>query len=221
MKKYVQHTQYEAWHMKNNSFCLFFGPLLLKEILAINTRCCFSSCCFGKNITLFHCHVFSVFACFRWFSSVAQLCPTLCNPWTEAEQSSLSIINSLSFLKLTSTESVMPSNHLILCCPLLLPPWIFPSIRVFSNDSALHIRWPEYWSLSFSISPSNEYSGLISFTLDWVDILAVQGSLESLLQHHTFKSLNFLVLSFLYSPTLTSICDYWKNHSFDYMHFCQ
>ena len=101
------------------------------------------------------------------FSSVAQLHPTFVTPWTAARQASLSIANSWSLLKLISIESVMPSNHLILCHPLLLPPSIFPSIRVFSNKSALPIRWPKYWSFSFSISPSNEYSGLISFRMDW------------------------------------------------------
>ena len=103
---------------------------------------------------------------------------TLC---TAARQASLSITNSQTVLKFMSIESVMPSSHLILCCPLLLLPSIFPSIRVFSNESALHIRWPKYWSFSFSISPSNEYSGLISFRMDWFDLLAVQGTLESLL----------------------------------------
>ena len=100
---------------------------------------------------------------------------------------SLSITNSRSLLKLISTESVMPANHLILCCPLLLPSSRFPSIRVFSNESVLYIRWPKYWSFSFSISPSNEYSGLISFRMDWLDLLAVQRSLKSLLQHHSSK----------------------------------
>ena len=109
-------------------------------------------------------------------------------PWTAARQASLSITNSRSFLKLMSIESVMPSNHLILCCPLFLPPSIFPSIRVFSNESALHIRWPKYWSFSFNISPSNEYSGLISFRMDRLDLLAVQGTLKSLLQHHSSKA---------------------------------
>ena len=108
-------------------------------------------------------------------------------PWTAARQASLSITNSLSLLKLMSTESMMPSNHLILCCSLLLPPSIFPSITIFSNESALHIRWPQYWSFSFSINPSNEYSGLISFRMDWLDLLAVQGTLKSLLQHHSSK----------------------------------
>ena len=102
-------------------------------------------------------------------------------PWTAASQASLSITNSQSLLKLMSIGLVMPSNHLILCHPLLLPPSIFPSIKVFSNESALHIRWPKYWSFSFSISPSNKYSGLISFRMDWLDLLAVQGILKSLL----------------------------------------
>ena len=109
-------------------------------------------------------------------------------PWTAARQASLSITISQSLLKFMSTESVMPSNYLILCCPLLPLPSIFPSIRVFSNESVLHIRWQKYWSLSFSITPSNEYSGLISFRIDWFDFLAVQGTLKSLLQHHSSKA---------------------------------
>ena len=109
-------------------------------------------------------------------------------PWTAARQASLSITNSRNSFKLMSIESVMPSNHLILCYPLLLPPSIFPSIRVFSNESVLHIRWPKYWSFSFSISSSNEYSGLISFRMDWLDLLTVQGALKSLLQHHSSKA---------------------------------
>ena len=109
-------------------------------------------------------------------------------PWTAAHQAFLSIANSWSLLKLMSIESVIPSNHLILCCPLLLMPSIFPSIRVFSNESVLRIRWPKYWSFGFSISPSNEYSGLISFRIDWLDLLAVQGTLKSLLQHHSSKA---------------------------------
>ena len=108
--------------------------------------------------------------------------------WTAAWQASLSITSSQSLLKLMSIESVMPSNHLILCCPLLLLPSIFPSIGVFLNESALRIRWPKYWSFSFSISPSSEYSGLISFRMDWFDLLAVQGTLKSLLQHHSSKT---------------------------------
>ena len=134
-------------------------------------------------------------------------------PWTAACQASLSITNSRSLLKLKSTESVMPSNHLILCCPLLFLPSIFPSIRVFSNESVLHIRWPKYWN--FSISPSNEYSGLISFRMDWFDLLVVQGTLKSLLQYHSSKasilwhSASFTVQ--LSHPYMTT----GKNHSFD------
>ena len=109
-------------------------------------------------------------------------------PWTAGQQDSLSIANSWSLLKFTSIELVMPSNHLILCHPLLLPPSIFPHIMVFSNESFLCIRWPKYCSFSFSISPSNEYSGLISFRIEWIDLLAVQGTLKSLLQHHSSKA---------------------------------
>ena len=109
-------------------------------------------------------------------------------PWTAAHQASMSITNFQDLLELMSIESVMPSNHLILCHPLLLPPSIFPSIRVFSNESVLCIRWPKYWSFSINISPSNEYSGLISFRMDWSDLLAVQGTLKSLLQHHSSKA---------------------------------
>ena len=109
-------------------------------------------------------------------------------PRTVAHQASLSITNSQSLFKLMSIESVMPSNHLILCHPLLLPPSIFPGIMVFSSESVLHIRWPKYWSFSFSINPSYEYSGLISFRMDWLDLLAVQGTLKSLLQHHSSKA---------------------------------
>ena len=109
-------------------------------------------------------------------------------PWTVTCQASLFITNSQSLLKLMSSELVMPSNHLILCPPLLLPPSIFPSIRVFSDEMVLHIRWPKYWSFSFNISPSNEHSGLISFRMDWLDLLAVQQTLKSLLQHHSSKA---------------------------------
>ena len=135
-------------------------------------------------------------------------CLTLCHPVGCSNLGSLSSTTSQSLLKLTSTESVMPSSHLMLCCPLLLLPSIFTSIKVFSNESALHIRWPKYWSLSFSISPSTEYSGLISFRMDWLDLLAVQGNLKSLLQHHISKasilwhSAFFMVqLSYLYVTT--------------------
>ena len=134
-------------------------------------------------------------------------------PWTAVCQASLSITNSQSSLKLMSIEWGMPSSHLILCHPLFLLPPILPSIRVFSNESALHIRWPKYWSFSFNISP-NEHSGLISFRMNWLDLLAVQRTLESspTLQ---LKSINFSVLSFVNGPTLTSIHDCWKNLSFD------
>ena len=131
-------------------------------------------------------------------------------PWITARQAFLSITNSRSSLKLTSIKLVMPSSHLILCRPLLLLPPIPPSIRVFSNESTLHMRWPKYWSFSFSIIPSKEHPGLISFRMDWLDLLAVQGTRKSLLQHHSSKA-----LSFLHSPTLTSIHDHGKNHSLD------
>ena len=155
--------------------------------------------------------------CSSWPSVVQSLSRVqlFATSWTAARQASLSITNFHSLLKLMSIESVMPSNHLILCCPLLFLPSIFPSIRVYSNESALHMRWPKYWSFSFSISPSNEHPGLISFRMDWLDLLAVQGTLKSLLQQPQFKSINSSALSFLYSPTLTSIHDHWKNHSLE------
>ena len=151
------------------------------------------------------------------FSSVhslihVRLCVT---PWSAARQASLSITNSRSPPKPMSIESVMPSSHLILCHPLLLLPSIFPSIRVFSNESALRMRWSKYWSFSFNISPFNEHPRLISFRMDWLDLLAVQGTLKSLLQHHSSTESTLLALSFLYNPTLTSIHDHWKNHSLD------
>ena len=117
-------------------------------------------------------------------------------PWTAAHQASLSITNSQSLLRLMSIESLMSSSHLILCHPLLLLPLIFPSIRVFSSESVLHIRWPKYWSFSCSISPSNDHPGLISFRMDWLDLLAVQGTLKSLLQHHSSKALIFQCSAF-------------------------
>ena len=136
--------------------------------------------CYFDGSVIFHCE----------FSSVQSLsCVQLfVTPWTATCQSSLSITNSWSLFKLMSIESVMPSNHLILCNPLLLLPSIFPNIRVFSNESDLHIRWPKYSSFSFGISPSNGYSGLISFRIDWLDLLAVQGTIKSLLQHHNSKA---------------------------------
>ena len=129
-------------------------------------------------------HMYSV-----QFSSVSRSrVRRFATPWTTAHQASLSTTNSWSLPKLMSIESVMPSNHLIICCPLLLLPSIFPSIRVFSNESTLRIRWPKYWSFSFNISPSNEHPGQISFRMDWLDLLAVQGALKSLLQHHSSKA---------------------------------
>ena len=143
------------------------------------------------------------------FSSVASCVWLFATLWTKACQVSLSITRSSP--KLMPTESVMPSNHLILCHPLLLLPSIFPSIGVFSNESALRIRWPKYWSFSFSISSSSEHLRRISFRMDWLDFLAVQESSPT----PQFKSINSSVLSFLYSPTLTSIHGHWKNHSLD------
>ena len=125
------------------------------------------------------------------FSSVAQPCLILCDPIDSSMPGFLSITNSQSLLKLMSIDLMMPTNRLILCCPLLLLPTIFPSIRVFSNKSFVHIRWPKYWSFSFIISPSSEYSGLISFRIDWFDFLAVQGTLKSFLQHYISKALFF------------------------------
>ena len=147
------------------------------------------------------------------FSSVAQSCPTLCNPMNHSTPG-LTITNPRSLLKFMSIESVMPSSHLI-CHPLLLPPSIFPSIRVFSHELVLHLRWPKYWSFSFSISPSNEYSGLISFRIAWLDLLAVQGTRKSLHQHHCSKALISWCSAFFNGPTLTSIHDPWKNYSLD------
>ena len=132
----------------------------------------------------------------QWLSPV-QLFPA---PWTAACQASLSVTNSQNLLKFMSIESLMPSNHLILCHPLLLLPSIFPRIRICPNESVLHVRWPKYWSFCFSISPSNEYSGLISFRMDWLDLLAVQGTLKSLLQHHSSKA------SILWHSAFFNIC---------------
>ena len=153
--------------------------------------------------------------------------PPFATPWTAAHQAFLSITNPAflsitnpqSLLKLMSIELVMTSNHLILCRPFHLLPSIFPSIRVFSNESVLHIRWPKYWSFSFNISPSNEHSGLISFSMDWLDFLQSKG-LSRVFYNTTVQSINSLVLGFLYGPTLTSIHDYRKNHSFDYKELC-
>ena len=151
------------------------------------------------------------------FSSVQSLSHVrlFATPPTAACQASLSITNSQSLLKLMSTELVMASNHLVLCHLLLLLPSIFPSIRVFSNESALGIRWPKYWSFSFSISPSNEYSGLISFRFYWFELLAVQETLKEYSPTPHFKSINSSALSFLYTSAVTSTYNYWRNHTFD------
>ena len=161
--------------------------------------------------------VYTIFSQFIHQFSLVQLLSRVqlfATPWTAACQASLSIINSQSLVRLMSIESVMPSNHLILCCSLLLLPSVFPSIRVFFSESVLCIRWPKYWSFSFSLSPTSEYSGLISFRVDWLDLLAVQETQESS-PTPQFKSISSSVLSFLYGPTLTSIHDHWKNHNLD------
>ena len=148
------------------------------------------------------------------FTSDAQPCPTLSTPLIAARQASRPITNSQSSPKLMSIESVMPSSHLILCHSLLLLPLIPPSIRVFSNESTLHMRWPKYWSVSFSISPSKEHPRLI-FRMEWLDLLAILGTLKKSSPASQFKSINSLVLSFLQGPTLTTIHDHWKNHNLD------
>ena len=149
------------------------------------------------------------------FTSITQSRSTVCNLMDCSTPGFLSITNSQSLLKLMSIESVMPSNHLILCLPLLLPSSILPSIRVISSESVLHIRWPKYWSFSFSISPFSEYSGQISFRMDWLDLLGSPRDSQESSPTPQFKSINSLVLSFLYSSTFTSIHDYRKNHSLD------
>ena len=140
-------------------------------------------------------------------------------PWTAVCQASLSFTNSWSLLKLMSFESMMPSNHLILCHPLLFLPSVFPSIRVFSTNSALGISWPKYWSFSFNISPSNEYSELISLRIDWVDLLVVQGTLKSLLQHHHLKA--SIIRHSAFFMVQRSHSYYWKNHSLDWTELCR
>ena len=153
-------------------------------------------------------------------SSVAQSCPTLCNPMDCSSLDSLSFTISQSLLKLMSIELVMPPNHLVLCHPILLLPSIFPSIRFFSNESPLRIRWPKYQSFSFNIRPSNGHPGLISFRMDWLDLLAVQGTLKTLLQHHSSKASILRCSAFFIVHTLTSIHDHWKNHSLDQTNLC-
>ena len=166
-------------------------------------------------LNLFHCLGF-------WF--VVQLLSYVwlfATPWAVAHQVSLSFTISLTLLKLMSIESLMPSNHLFICHHLLLLPSIILSVKVSSNESALHSTWPKYCIFSFSISPSNEYSGSVSLRIHWFDLLGVQETLKSLLQHHTSKSINSGALSLLYGPTLTFIHDYWKNYSFDCITFCR
>ena len=165
--------------------------------------------CWESNVSAFQ------YAISVQISSVAQSCPTLCDPMNCVRQASLSISISRSSLRLTSIESVMPSSHLILCHPLFLLPPVPPSIRVFSNESTLCMRWPKYWSYSFSIIPSKEHPGPNSFRMDWLDLLAVQELSQESSPTPQFKSINSLALSLLHSPTLTSIHDHWKNHSLD------
>ena len=156
------------------------------------------------------------------FSSVQSLsCVQLFEtPWTATHPASLSITNSQNLLKFMPIKSVMTSNHLILCHPFLLLSSIFPNIRVFTNESVLHIRWLNYWSFSFSISPSNEYSGLISFTIDWFESPCSPKDTQESSSTSQFKSINSLVLSFLYTPTVTSMHDNWKNYGFDKTELC-
>ena len=142
-------------------------------------------------------------------------------PWTTARQAPLSFMISLSLLKLKFIESVMLPKNVTLCCHLLILPSIFPNIRVFSNESSLRIRWPKYWSFSFGISSSNEYSGFISFRIDWFDLLAVQRTLKSLLQHHNLKISILWCSAFFNGPAATYRHNYWKNNSFDYINLCQ
>ena len=190
----------------NNIACDFRIPFL--NIIHRNLLICF---------LLFYKEKMKFPLCHLQFSSVQLLSRVwlFATPWIAARQASLSITNSRSSHRLTSIESVIPSSHLILCRPLLLLPPIPPSIRVLSNDSTLHMRWPKYWSFSFSIIPSKEIPGLISFRMAWLDLLAAQGTLKSLLPTPQFKSINSLALSLLHSPTLTSIHDHRKNHSLD------
>ena len=192
-------------------FCLILLALPFHLLLKIDTFR-FSKWCFGFIFPSFYFPQPSI--CISLLFSHSVMSNSLQPHGLHSTcQTSLSFTISQSLLKFMSMELVIPANHLILCHPLLLLPSIFPSIRVFSNESALGIRWLKYWH--FSISPSSVYSGLTSFRIDWFDLLAVQGTLNSLLQHHSSKSINSSMLSLLYGPILISICDYWKNHSFD------
>ena len=178
----------------------------------ISLRLCCFFYFFHQHLLVFCIQTFG----FLQFSSVAQSCPTLCDPMNCSTPASLSFTNSWSLPKPMSIESVMPSSHRILCRPLLLPP-ILPSIRVFSNESTLRMRWPKYWSFSFSISPSNEHPGLISLRMDWLDLLAVQRTLKSLLQHHSSKA-SILWCSAFFTVQLSH--EHWKNHSLDQTDLC-
>ena len=187
---------------------VFRVPGMIPWVLLSLFLTLFSGLCTYKTIRKW----FSVqFSSFQSLSCV-QLFTT---PWIATRQASLSISNSRSSLRLTSVESLMPSSHLILCRPLLFLPPIPPSIRVFSNESTLRMRCPKYWNFSFSIIPSKEIPGLISFRMDWLDLLAVQGTLKSLLQHHNSKASILWCSAFFNSPTLTSIHDHRKNHTLD------
>ena len=182
------------------------GTLL--TVYFVKACCCLLSFPCGHSSP---CSVLSFFVAVQSLSHVR----LFATPWAAARQASLSFTISWSLFKLLSIELVMPSNHLILCHPLFLLPSVFPSIRIFSNKSVLHIRWPKYLSFSFSINPSSEFSGSISFRIDWFDLLTVQGTLKSS-PAPQFESISSLVLSLLYGPTLTSVHDYWKDHSFNY-----
>ena len=179
-----------------------------------------------SQLTLTLMRICAVYFCnVRFYSSDVVVVQSLSHvwlfvtPWIVACQAPLSSTISQSLFKFMSIESVMPSNHLILCCPLLLLPSVFPSLRIFSSEFALCIRWPKYWSFSFSIGPSNEFSGLLSYKIEWFNLLAIQGILESS-PAPQFKRNNSLVLNLLYGPTLKSVHDYWKNHRFDCTDLC-
>ena len=189
---------------------MWWGQWGLPHTNTVHTAPAHSRASTRVNCLLLHLLLISHFQSLRAKYFVSSCCtvPKLClfvTPWTAARQAPLSFTVSWGLLKFMSIESVMLSNHLILCCPLLLLPSIFPSIRIFSNESVLHIRWPKYWS--FSISPSNEYSGQISFRIDWFDLLAVQGTLKSLLQHHSLKASLLRCSASLWSNTQESACN--------------
>ena len=209
----------KKWDMTEQHFHFHIVTLVLFCVVGFSN---FELYINGIILYIFFCDLLLSISKYYVQFTVAQLCPTLCNPMDCSTQPSLSITNSQSLLKFMSIKLVMPSNLLILCRPLVLLPSIFPSIRVFSSVSVLHIRWPKYWSFRFSISASNEYSGLISFRMNWFDLLAVQGTLKSLLQHHSSK-VSVLQYSafFIVQFSHPYMNDYWKNHSFDCMYLCR